>query len=116
MPSPGDSHQHPEQSECPEYLALEPHHLDALASACGRSAAPVFRLNGWKWGGLLGDDGYEPDAVALAMTVRRLMGDVALDYNRGTGRLFVYRWIEDGKENVSVSLELGHIEAEGTKK
>ena len=86
--------------------------LDRLAAECGRSAAAVFALNGWKW--TVGADGdlEVPDEARITKTVRHLLEGCPIDKSFSTGRLHAYRYIEDGREHYCVSLDLGDVSGE----
>lgn len=93
---------------------IEPHKLDVLATRAARSAALVFAERGWTWAESWTnrEQDYVPDALALGMTIRRLLNDCEIDRSRSTGRIYVSRWIEDGREHANVSLDLGAVEGE----
>jgi hypothetical protein len=83
--------------------------LDRLAADAGRVAGAAFAAAGWTWASGPGGVERVPDGVAIAINVRSMMEDLEMGHSRSSGRLTVYRAIEDGSdtEQFCVSLDLG---------
>ena len=89
---------------------LTSEHLDRLAADVARVAAPVFEERGWEWCSAAG----VPDTAVIERTLRRLMDSAGRESVEAacSGRFSVMRYIEDGIEECSISLELGHVYAD----
>jgi hypothetical protein len=85
--------------------------LDRLASEAATAAAPVFKLNDWKYNRAQGRESFVPSEAHLALTVRRLLASAVKaaegDVSFGTGRFHVSRATDEGSTIYSVLLELG---------
>lgn len=85
-----------------------PNELKKLAVDAARLASPVFKLNGWTYGGI-----GVPDEAELAATVLQLLehaGTPASSGRVGSGRFWIHRYVDEGEqEHAHVTLDLGHI-------
>ncbi len=77
-----------------------------LAAKCAVLVGRLYEMHGWVWGGWGRDDGYTPEAEAIAQTIKHLLDDVEDHHTLATGRLMVM----DCEGDKTVYLQLGYMD------
>lgn len=87
-----------------------PNDLKRIAVDAARLAAPIFKANGWTYGGALGMPNYVPDEAELATTILSLIEHAGREDSSGrvgSGRFWVNRFVDETETpHVHVTLEL----------
>ena len=77
--------------------------LRDMAREAAQMAAPAYKAVGWAW-----YDGV-PSEVRIEESLHEMALDVEIDHTRSSGGLSVSRWVENGEEWFSISLELASL-------
>lgn len=91
--------------------------FDALAVKAAVAVRPAYVANEWVWGGCDRSEAHVPSEAELAMTIRRLLQDLAESdaetRSIGTGRLIVDKTTDEvGNATYGVLLSLGDSDDE----
>jgi hypothetical protein len=101
-------------SDLSTFVKLSAAEKDRLVTDCVAPIYKAFLRAGWKWSsGKPGVADHIPGRWEIGQCLRHLIDEVPMDKDLGRGRIHVSRFVEDGREQMAVSLDVGSVEADG---